>query len=156
MAQLIKGVLKKFQLERIQSLADELLVGCVFTAGLGQSPANQIAAAAGLNTHTNCSTIGKVCCSGMKAVMVASQAIALGSADFVIAGGVDCMSLAPHYLQVPRSGTKTFGSLELEDSIQKDGLTDAFSLQSMGLLAENVAAMLKISREAQVFSGFAC
>ena len=105
---------------------DEVLMGHVLQAGTGQAPARQAALNAGLPNETPCTAINKVCASGMKSVMMAVQAIQLGDAEVVIAGGMENMSRSPHFVQM-RSGNK-FGSTVLEDILQVDGLVDVYDL----------------------------
>lgn len=127
---------------------DEIIVGQVLTAGCGQNPARQTALAAGITEQTSALTINKVCGSGLKALQLASQAIANGDADLIIAGGQENMSLAPHLLPASRSGTR-MGDWSLIDSMVKDGLWDAFNDYHMGITAENIASKFNISREEQ-------
>ncbi|WP_366183246.1 acetyl-CoA C-acyltransferase [Flavobacterium ovatum] len=141
----IKGALDKIQLD--PSLIDEVYMGQVVQAGAGQAPARQAAILAGLPDTVPCTTVNKVCASGMKAVMFASQAIACGDAEIVVAGGMENMSMIPHYMHL-RSGTK-FGPATLVDGMQKDGLTDAYDNQAMGVCADLCATEYKISREEQ-------
>ena len=141
----IKGALKKIQLD--PNLVNEVYMGNVVQAGVGQAPARQAAIFAGLSNEVACTTINKVCASGMKAVMLASQAIQCGDADIVIAGGMENMSLIPHYMNL-RSGTK-FGPNTMVDGMQKDGLTDAYDNNAMGVSADLCANKYNISREEQ-------
>lgn len=141
----IKGALEKIQLD--SNLVDEVYMGNVVQAGVGQAPARQAALFAGLSNEVACTTINKVCASGMKAVMLASQAIQCGDADIVIAGGMENMSLIPHYMNL-RSGTK-FGPNTMVDGMQKDGLTDAYDNNAMGVSADLCANEYNISREEQ-------
>lgn len=141
----IKGALEKIQLD--PNLVDEVYMGNVVQAGVGQAPARQAALFAGLSNEVACTTINKVCASGMKAVMLASQAIQCGDADIVIAGGMENMSLIPHYMNL-RSGTK-FGPNTMVDGMQKDGLTDAYDNNAMGVSADLCANEYNISREEQ-------
>ena len=126
----------------------DVLMGCVMQAGLGQAPARQAAKFAGLPNHVNCTTINKVCASGMKAVMLGAQAIMLGDADVVVAGGMESMSNVPFYNKNVRWGTK-FGNITLEDGIAKDGLLDVYNNYPMGNAAELCASEHNITREAQ-------
>lgn len=142
----VKGALEKAQVDPKQ--IQEVLMGNVLSAGLGQAPATQIAAGAGLGFEIPCTLINKVCASGMKAVMFGSQSIMLGHNDAVIAGGTESMSNAPYYLMKARSGYK-YGHGELLDSIQHDGLTDVYNHCAMGVCADNTAREMNISREAQ-------
>ncbi|OYX85517.1 MAG: acetyl-CoA acetyltransferase [Flavobacteriales bacterium 32-34-25] len=141
----IKGALDKIKLD--PTLVDEVLMGNVIQAGVGQAPARQAALFAGLSNLVPCTTINKVCASGMKAVMMAAQAIQSGDAEIVIAGGMENMSLIPHYTHL-RNGTK-FGPTTLIDGMQKDGLTDAYDNQAMGVYADLCATEYNISREEQ-------
>lgn len=141
----IKGALDKIKLD--PALVDEVLMGNVIQAGVGQAPARQAALFAGLSNIVPCTTINKVCASGMKAVMMAAQAIQSGDAEIVIAGGMENMSLIPHYTHL-RNGTK-FGPTTLIDGMQKDGLTDAYDNQAMGVFADLCATEYNISREEQ-------
>lgn len=141
----IKGALDKIQLD--PTLVDEVYMGHVVQAGAGQAPARQAALLAGLPDTVPCTTVNKVCASGMKAVMFAAQAIACGDAEIVVAGGMENMSMIPHYMHL-RNGTK-FGPATLVDGMQKDGLTDAYDNQAMGVCADLCASEHEISREAQ-------
>ncbi|HKK11324.1 MAG TPA: beta-ketoacyl synthase N-terminal-like domain-containing protein, partial [Flavobacteriaceae bacterium] len=125
----IKGAMNKINLG--PELVDEVLMGNVVQAGTGQAPARQAAIYAGIPDTVPCTTVNKVCASGMKAVMQAAQAIALGDANIVIAGGMENMSLIPHYHHA-RTATK-FGPVMLEDGMQKDGLVDAYDNNAMGV-----------------------
>jgi acetyl-CoA C-acetyltransferase len=116
-------------------------------AGVGQAPARQAALFAGLPNSVACTTVNKVCASGMKSVMFAAQAIQSGDVEIVVAGGMENMSLIPHYSHL-RAGTK-FGSTTLLDGMQKDGLTDAYDNNAMGVSADLCASEYKISREEQ-------
>jgi len=126
----------------------DVLMGCVMQAGLGQAPARQAAKFAGLPDNVNCTTINKVCASGMKAVMSAAQSIMLGDADIVVAGGMESMSKVPFYSHNMRFGNK-YGNVTLEDGIVKDGLLDVYHNYPMGNAAELCAKECNISREAQ-------
>ena len=126
---------------------DEVILGNVLTAGLGQNPARQAAIGAGLPAGVGALTINKVCGSGLKAVMLARQAILAGDADLVVAGGMESMSNAPHLLQGMRTGSK-MGDGSLVDSMVHDGLTDAFEDIHMGETAERVADRYGVGREA--------
>ena len=141
----IKEVLKKVKLD--PSLVNEVLMGNVLQADQGQAPARQAAIYAGLPDTVPCTTINKVCASGMKAVMLAAQSIAIGDAEVIIAGGMENMSLTPHYLHM-RNGNK-FGSSTLTDGIQKDGLTDSYDQNAMGVCADACATKYSFSREEQ-------
>ncbi|RYF81470.1 MAG: thiolase family protein [Chitinophagaceae bacterium] len=142
----IKGALEKAGVQPEQ--VDELLMGCVIQANLGQAPARQAAKAAGLPDKVICTTINKVCASGMKAIAQGAQSILLGDADVVVAGGMENMSAVPFYVTNLRWGNK-YGETPLVDGLQKDGLTDCYSNFAMGCAADIVAAESKISREEQ-------
>lgn len=122
-------------------------MGNVVSAGLGQAPARQAALLAGIPDTVPCTTINKVCSSGMKAIMLAAQSIALGDTKIVVAGGMENMSSIPHYLH-GRQGTK-FGPTTLEDGMQKDGLVDAYDNVAMGVCADACATKFGFSREEQ-------
>ena len=141
----IKGALDKIGLK--PELVDEVLMGQVVQAGAGQAPARQAAIFAGLPDTVPCTTVNKVCASGMKAVMQAAQSIALGDANIIVAGGMENMSLIPHYFHA-RTATK-FGPATLEDGMQKDGLVDAYDKNAMGVCADACALEYKFSREDQ-------
>lgn len=141
----IKGALDKINLD--PNLVDEVFMGNVIQAGVGQAPARQAAIYAGLPDSVVCTTINKVCASGMKSVMMAAQAIQCGDAEIVVAGGMENMSLAPHYMHL-RAGTK-FGPATMVDGLQKDGLTDAYDNNAMGVCADLCASEYKFSREDQ-------
>jgi acetyl-CoA C-acetyltransferase len=141
----IKAALDKIKLD--PNLVDEVLMGNVVQAGVGQAPARQAALYAGLPNTVACTTINKVCASGMKAIMQAAQAIMAGDAEIVVAGGMENMSLIPHYVHL-RNGVK-FGPTSLVDGMQKDGLTDAYDNNAMGVSADLCASEYKISREEQ-------
>ena len=126
----------------------EVIMGCVLPANLGQAPARQAALQAGLPPATGCTTVNKVCGSGMKAIMFGHDLIKAGSASVVVAGGMESMSQAPHLLPGARQGFR-FGSAELVDSMALDGLTDAFDHVSMGESTERHNARLGIGREEQ-------
>jgi acetyl-CoA C-acetyltransferase len=141
----IKGALDKIKLD--PNLIDEVFMGNVVQAGVGQAPARQAAIFAGLPNTVACTTINKVCASGMKAVMLGAQAIQCGDAEIVVAGGMENMSLIPHYMNL-RNGTK-FGPATLIDGMQKDGLTDAYDNSAMGVCADLCAAEYNFTREDQ-------
>ena len=141
----IEGALKKINLD--PSLVNEVLMGNVVQAGNGQAPARQAAIYAGIPNTVPCTTINKVCASGMKAVMQGAQAIALGDAEIVVAGGMENMSMIPHYVYM-RTGTK-FGPTSLIDGMQKDGLVDAYDENAMGVCADACAAKYEFTREDQ-------
>lgn len=141
----IKGALDKIQLD--VNLVDEVFMGNVVQAGVGQGPARQAAIYAGLPNSVACTTINKVCASGMKSVMLGAQAIQCGDAEIVVAGGMENMSLIPHYVHL-RNGYK-FGPATMVDGMQKDGLTDAYDNNAMGVCADLCAAEYKFTREDQ-------
>lgn len=141
----IKGALDKINLK--PEMVDEVLMGNVVQAGTGQAPARQAAIFAGIPNTVPCTTINKVCSSGMKAVMQAAQAISLGDADIIVAGGMENMSAIPHYYHA-RSATK-FGPATLEDGMQKDGLVDAYDNNAMGVCADACAVEYNFTREDQ-------
>jgi len=141
----IKGALDKIQLD--VNLVDEVFMGNVVQAGVGQAPARQAAIFAGLPNSVACTTVNKVCASGMKSVMLGAQAIQCGDAEIVVAGGMENMSLIPHYMHL-RNGYK-FGPATMIDGMQKDGLTDAYDNNAMGVCADLCAAEYNFSREDQ-------
>ncbi|QNJ98833.1 acetyl-CoA C-acyltransferase [Constantimarinum furrinae] len=141
----IKGALSKINLD--PSLVQEVYMGNVVQAGVGQAPARQAALGAGIPDTVPCTTINKVCASGMKAVMMGAQAIALGDAEIIVAGGMESMSNIPHYVHM-RNGQK-FGPATLIDGMQKDGLVDAYDQNAMGVCADMCAAEYNFSREDQ-------
>lgn len=127
---------------------DEVYFGNVLTANVGQAPAKQVALASGIGTHAPCTTINKVCASGLKAVMLGAQSIMLGDNDIVVAGGMESMSNAPHYLPSGRTGIK-YGNGQIIDAIVRDGLQDPYKGTMMGNTAEICAKGCEISREEQ-------
>ncbi len=127
---------------------NEVYMGNVISAGLGQAPARQAAIFAGLSKHTPCTTINKVCASGMKAIMLAAQNIMTGGADIMVAGGMESMSNVPYYVPKARFGYK-YGNAELIDGLAFDGLTDVYNKTAMGISADNTAKKYDISREEQ-------
>jgi len=127
---------------------DEVLMGCVLPAGLGQAPARQAALAAGLPKSAACTTLNKVCGSGMKAIMLGHDMIKAGSAAIVVAGGMESMTNAPHLLKNSRTGIR-YGSAEMLDHMAWDGLTNPYDGQSMGVFAELTADKYGFTREAQ-------
>jgi acetyl-CoA acetyltransferase family protein len=141
----IKGALDKIKLD--PNLIDEVFMGNVVQAGVGQAPARQAAIFAGLPNTVACTTVNKVCASGMKAVMLGAQAIQCGDAEIVVAGGMENMSLIPHYMHL-RNGTK-FGPASMIDGMQKDGLTDAYDNSAMGVCADLCATEYNFTREDQ-------
>ena len=142
----IKGALEKAGLNPNE--VNDVLMGCVIQANLGQAPARQAAKFAGLPNEVNCTTVNKVCASGMKAIAQAAQSILLGDADVVIAGGMESMSNVPYYADKMRWGNK-YGHVSLLDGLAKDGLTDVYDGQAMGMAAELCASTCGISREDQ-------
>lgn len=127
---------------------DEVLMGCVLQADLGQAPARQVAKYASLPDHIPATTINKVCASGMKAVALGAQAILLGDAETVLAGGMESMSRVPYYVPGARWGAK-YGNQTLVDGVQRDGLSDAYSQDAMGVFGELCAAKYGVNREEQ-------
>ena len=144
--QVLKGVLQKAGVAADQ--VDEVILGQVLTAGVGQNPARQTTLNAGLPVGVPAMTINKVCGSGLKAVALATQAIRCGDARVVVAGGRESMSLAPHLLPLSRNGTK-MGDWKMADSMIVDGLWDVFGDCHMGMTAEKVAKVFEITREMQ-------
>ena len=142
----IKGLLSKTNLE--PSLVTDVFMGCVLQANLGQAPARQAAKLAGLVDEVNCTTINKVCASGMKAISMGVQHILLGDAEVVVAGGMESMSNIPFYIDSMRWGNK-YGNSTLIDGLAKDGLTDVYDGKAMGVAAEHCASECGISREMQ-------
>ena len=141
----IQGALNKINLD--PTLVDEVIMGNVVQAGVGQAPARQATLFAGLPHSVIATTVNKVCASGMKAVMQGAQAIMAGDAEIIVAGGMENMSLIPHYLHL-RNGVK-FGPTTMVDGMQKDGLTDAYDNNAMGVCADLCAATYNISRADQ-------
>ena len=142
----IKGAIDKAGIDKAK--IDEVFMGNVLQANLGQAPARQAAMEAGLSNTIPCTTINKVCSSGMKSIMIAAQSIMCGDNDIVIAGGMENMSLVPHYLNNSRKGQK-LGDMKLTDGLVKDGLTDVYNKTHMGLCAETCASEMNFSREEQ-------
>jgi acetyl-CoA C-acetyltransferase len=141
----IQGSLQKAQLD--PSLIDEVFMGNVLQAGVGQAPARQAALAAGLGKNVPCTTVNKVCASGMKSIMLGAQSILAGDNHIVVVGGMENMSQTPHYLE-GRNGTK-FGNISMLDGISKDGLLDVYSKVPMGNCAELCATKYEITRQDQ-------
>lgn len=141
----IKAALEKINLS--PDLVEEVLMGNVVQAGTGQAPARQAAIYAGIPDMVPCTTINKVCASGIKTVMQAAQSIALGDASIIVAGGMENMSLIPHYVHL-RMGTK-FGPSSLIDGMQKDGLVDVYDQNAMGVCADACASKYEFTREDQ-------
>lgn len=142
----IKGALDKIKLDPKQ--VNEVFMGSVLQANLGQAPARQAAKFAGLPDNVNCTTVNKVCASGMKSISLAAQAIMLGDADVVVAGGMESMSSVPFYLENNRWGAK-YGNGTVIDGLAKDGLTDVYGNVPMGNCAELCAKEYNFSREEQ-------
>lgn len=141
----IKGALEKIKLK--PEVVEEVIMGNVVQAGVGQAPARQAALGAGIPDTVPCTTVNKVCASGMKAVMQAAQSIMLGHNSIIVAGGMENMSLIPHYIHM-RKGQK-FGPATMEDGLQKDGLVDAYNQNAMGVCADLCASEHNFSREDQ-------
>lgn len=142
----IKGAIEKAKIDA--NLVQEVLMGNVVSAGLGQAPARQAALGAGLSNEVPCTTINKVCASGMKSVMFAAQSIMLGLQDVVVAGGMESMSNIPYYIPKARYGYK-YGNGELVDGLLKDGLWEVYNEFPMGNCADNTAREMGITREQQ-------
>jgi acetyl-CoA C-acetyltransferase len=142
----IKGALQKAGVD--PSLVEDVLMGCVIQANLGQAPARQAAKFAGLPDNVNCTTVNKVCASGMKSLTCAAQSILLGDADIVVAGGMESMSNVPFYADSMRWGNK-YGNAAFIDGLAKDGLTDVYDGKAMGNAAELCAKDCNISRGEQ-------
>jgi acetyl-CoA C-acetyltransferase len=142
----IKGALEKANVDPKE--VDEVFMGNVVSAGLGQAPARQAALGAGLGTNVPCTTVNKVCSSGMKAVMFGAQSIMLGHADTIVAGGMESMSNIPYYIPKARYGYK-YGNGELVDGLLNDGLWEVYNKFPMGNCADNTAKEMNISREEQ-------
>jgi len=139
----IKGAVQKAGIRPEQ--VQDVLMGCVIQANLGQAPARQASKFAGLPNEVNCTTVNKVCASGMKAITQAAQSIALGDADIVVAGGMESMSNVPFYVENMRWGNK-YGNTTIIDGLAKDGLTDVYDGKAMGNAAELCAKECGISR----------
>lgn len=142
----IKGALDKIDLD--PSIVEEVYMGCVLQANVGMNPARQSALEAGLSNKVPCTTVNKVCASGMKSISLAAQSIQLGKVDIAIAGGMENMSQVPHYIPGTRAGFK-FGDTKLIDGIIKDGLLNVYDQNVMGVLADKCASTYDFSREAQ-------
>ena len=142
----IKGALEKAGLPA--DAVEEVYMGNVLQANVGQAPARQAAMAAGIGNQVPCTTINKVCSSGMKAIMMGAQAIKAGDVDIIVAGGMENMSAVPHYLPTGRTGVK-LGDISLVDGLVKDGLTDVYNAQHMGVCAELCAEEHLFTREDQ-------
>ena len=141
----IKAALEAVSLD--PGLVDEVLMGQVLQAGCGQAPARQTALKAGIPTNIPCTTINKVCASGMKSIQLAAQSIAIGQIEIAVAGGMENMSLSPHFVSL-RKGT-AFGSQVFEDSLERDGLMNASDQLPMGVFADATAVKYGISRQEQ-------
>ncbi|RDW87693.1 acetyl-coa acetyltransferase-like protein [Coleophoma crateriformis] len=146
------GIAIKAAVERVPEIkpeqVEEVFYGNVLSANLGQNPARQCAIAGGLTEGVVCTTVNKVCASGMKAIILGAQTIMTGNADIVVAGGTESMSNVPHYLPTLRTGAK-YGDQTLIDGVTKDGLTDAYDKLHMGMAGEECAADHSITREQQ-------
>ena len=142
----IKGALKKANVNSKD--VDEVFMGNVISAGLGQAPARQAAIFAGIENTVPCTTVNKVCASGAKSVMLAAQSIMLGQNDVVVAGGMESMSNIPYYVPSARYGYK-YGNGQLVDGLVHDGLTDVYNKVAMGVCADKTATKYEISREDQ-------
>ena len=142
----IKGAMKKAKVRPTQ--VQEVFMGNVVSANLGQAPARQAAILSGIPDKVPCTTINKVCASGMKSIMLGAQTIMLGDRDIVVAGGMESMSNIPYYLPNQRWGAK-YGNKNVVDGLQKDGLTDVYDQCAMGVCADATATKYKISRKAQ-------
>ena len=142
----IEGALSKVGID--SKLIDEVFMGNVLQANLGQAPAKQAAIFAGISNNVPCTTINKVCSSGMKSIILAAQTIMCGDNEVVIAGGMENMSNTPHYLSDGRNGRK-LGDIKISDGMVKDGLTDVYSKVHMGVCAEICAKDMKFSRQEQ-------
>jgi len=142
----IKGAMEKAGIK--PELVNDVLMGSVIQANLGQAPARQAAKFAGLPNEVNCTTVNKVCASGMKSIAQAAQSILLGDADIVVAGGMESMSNVPFYVDSMRWGNK-YGNTQLIDGLAKDGLTDVYDGKAMGNAAELCASTCGITREEQ-------
>jgi len=142
----IKGAIEKSGIN--PDHVNEVIMGSVIQANLGQAPARQAAKFAGLSDQVICTTVNKVCASGMKSVAIAAQSIMLGDADIIVAGGMESMSNVPFYTENMRWGNK-YGNVSLVDGLVKDGLTDVYDGKAMGVAAEMCASTCGISREDQ-------
>ncbi len=142
----IKGALSKAGVDAKE--VDEVFMGNVVSANLGQAPARQAALFAGIGNNVPCTTVNKVCSSGMKSIMFGAQSIMLGQADLIVAGGMESMTNIPFYLPKARYGYG-YGNGEIVDGLAKDGLTDVYNQQAMGVCADNTAKEHGISREEQ-------
>ena len=141
----IKGALDSIDLD--SNLVDEVFMGNVLQANLGQAPCRQAAIFAGINENTPCTTINKVCASGMKAIFLAAQSIKCGDSEIIVAGGMENMSMVPHYYNARKA--KKLGDVKLTDGMVKDGLTDVYNKVHMGSCADECAKEYNISRDEQ-------
>ena len=146
-ANAIKGALNKIELDPV--LVESVIFGNVVSANLGQAPARQAAIFAGLSKSTTCTTVNKVCASGMKSTMYGAQEIMLGNADVIVTGGMENMSQIPFYLDKARFGGYGYGNGTLIDGLAKDGLIDVYNQFAMGVCADNTAKKYEFSREDQ-------
>ncbi|MCS6990710.1 MAG: acetyl-CoA C-acyltransferase [Chitinophagales bacterium] len=142
----VRGALERSGLDPKD--VQEVYMGNVLSANLGQAPAQQVSIAAGIPTHVPCTTVNKVCASGMKAIMLGAQSIMMGLSDVVVCGGMESMSNAPYYVPKARFGYR-YGNAEFIDAIVRDGLQDPYSLKMMGHAGELCARTYQISREQQ-------
>jgi acetyl-CoA C-acetyltransferase len=142
----IEGALQKANIEKTK--VDEVFMGNVLTAGVGQAPARQAMLAAGISDRVPATTVGKVCGSGLQAVILGARSIMTGENQVVVAGGMESMSLAPHLLPNSRTGFK-YGAIEMKDHMAHDGLTDAYQNVAMGVCAEECTKKYNMSREEQ-------
>ena len=142
----IKGAIEKCGIDK--EIIDEVFMGNVLQANLGQAPARQAAIEAGLSENIPCTTINKVCSSGMKSIMIGTQSILCGDNEVVVVGGMENMSLVPHYISNSRNGQK-LGDFKVLDGLVHDGLTDVYNNKHMGLCAETCAKDMSFSREEQ-------
>lgn len=142
----IKGAIEKAAID--PALVEEVFMGNVCSANLGQAPARQASIHAGLSNQIPCTTVNKVCSSGIKSIMLGAQSIMLGQADVIVAGGMENMSQVPYYVPKARWGSK-YGDTNLIDGLAKDGLVDAYDHQAMGTCGDRTAAKYNISREEQ-------
>lgn len=142
----IKGALDRIKLDPTQ--VQEVYFGSVLQAGLGQAPARQAAKFAGLPNNVQCTTVNKVCASGMKSISLGAQQIMTGMADVVVAGGMENMSMVPHYMMGSRTGYK-YGNFNMIDGLSNDGLQDAYNKELMGWCADLCAKEYKFTREQQ-------
>ncbi|GFY79618.1 acetyl-CoA acetyltransferase, mitochondrial [Trichonephila inaurata madagascariensis] len=140
----IQGAVEHSGIEK--EAVQEVFMGCVLQAGLGQAPARQACLSAGLSMSTPCTTVNKVCASGMKAIIFGAQTLMLGQQDIVVAGGMESMSNAPYYMQ---RGDTPYGGVELKDAVVFDGLTDSYGNGHMGICAEGIATKFDFSRNDQ-------